>query len=368
MEGALLREVALYQFKNHQNLRVEVGNACLVLGHNGAGKSNLLESLYLFINGITPPGRTIDQCIQDEAASAFVRANILLDSGLAPEFTVSLNRDPTKIAFRIQGEVTTRQKYLQKHGLRAILFTPIEMNMLYLGPALRRDFLDEILLLSHAEFLRIRRDYMAALRSRNALLKRIAEGKNPPDDLDAWDILFVQKAKVYYTYRKKLLETIEAKLPEIAPKVRKGLQLSLRYATKVPIDETEEQIANTIKAYLHTHREKDILIGHTCIGPHLDDFSFVVETSHLRPQSSEYLSRGENKTILLFLKIMAIEYVEQHAGCRTVLLLDDIASELDANHFEYITHTFGDRTFFLSGHRLPEHFFAQEGIVTVQLS
>jgi DNA replication and repair protein RecF len=291
MDDAILREVSLYQFKNHQNLRIDSGNACLVLGPNGAGKSNLLESLYLLINGILPPGRTIEQCILDETASAFVRASILLPSGLAPEFTVSLNRSPAKIAFRIQGEVTTRAKYLQKHGLRAMLFTPIEMNMLYLGPALRRDFLDEILLLSHTEFLRVRRDYLAALRSRNALLKRIAEGKNPANDLDAWDMLFVQKARVYYTYRKKLIDTISSKLPEIAPKVRQGLELSFQYSTKVPIDQSEETIAQYMRAYLQSHREKDILIGHTCIGPHLDDFSFTIESSQARPQSSEYLSR-----------------------------------------------------------------------------
>ncbi len=189
----------------------------------------------------------------------------MLDTGLAPEFTVSLSRIPAKIAFRIQGEVTTRQKYLQRHALRAVLFTPIEMNMLYLGPSLRRDFLDEILLLSHGEFLRVRRDYLAVLRSRNALLKRISDGLNPTADLDAWDLLFVQKSKVYYAYRKKLLEAITKNLSEIAPKVRFGLELSLRYETKVPILESVDTISETIRKYLAEHREKDILIGHTCI-------------------------------------------------------------------------------------------------------
>lgn len=241
------------------------------------------------------------------------------------------------------------------------------MNMLYLGPALRRDFLDEILLLSHVEFLRVRRDYLAALRSRNALLKRIAENQNPPSDLDAWDILFVQKAKAYYSYRKKLIAEISGQLADIAPKVRTGLELSFHYHSKVPISADDEAIADHIRTYLTSHRDKDIIIGHTCIGPHLDDFSFIVETSTSRPQSSEFLSRGENKTILLFLKILAIGYVEQHAGCRAVLLLDDIASELDADHFAHIAQSFGDRTFLMSGHRLPEHLFSTGEITTIRL-
>ncbi len=145
---------------------------------------------------------------------------------------------------------------------------------------------------------------MSALRSRNALLKRISEGKNSPHDLDAWDALFLLKAKNYYEYRKKLLEVIQENLPQIAQKVRVGLELSLRYDTKVPISESIEVIGAHIRSYLVSHREKDILVGHTCIGPHLDDFSFVVETSVTKPLSSEFLSRGENKTLLLLLKLM----------------------------------------------------------------
>ena len=145
---------------------------------------------------------------------------------------------------------------------------------------------------------------MAALRSRNTLLKRIFEGKNAPNDLDGWDALFVFKAKNYYEYRKKLLEVIREHLPEMAQKVRLGLELSLCYDTKVPIFESIDTIEASMKSYLASHREKDILVGHTCIGPHLDDFSFVVETSVTRPLSSEFLSRGENKTLLLLLKLM----------------------------------------------------------------
>ncbi|MFZ4462117.1 MAG: hypothetical protein ACOYN2_06615 [Patescibacteria group bacterium] len=69
----------------------------------------------------------------------------------------------------------TRPKYLASHGMRAMLFLPIEMNLLYLGPSLRRDFLDETLLLTYEPFAKLKREYSQVLRSRNALLKRISE-------------------------------------------------------------------------------------------------------------------------------------------------------------------------------------------------
>lgn len=102
MESGLLHDISLYQFKNHRSFRTSVGNACLVLGPNGAGKSNFLESLYLLINGIVPAGRSIEQCVCDATDSAFVRAKIALDSGLAPEFTVTLSRSPAKLGYLIQ--------------------------------------------------------------------------------------------------------------------------------------------------------------------------------------------------------------------------------------------------------------------------
>lgn len=153
----------------------------------------------------------------------------------------------------------------------------------------------------------------------------------------------------------------------IVPKVRNELQLSFEYQSKVSLMSDDAEISGLIAEYLASHREKDIWIGHTCIGPHLDDFACIVESSVSRPTSAEYLSRGENKTILAYLKMLGIEYIEENSGSRIVLLLDDIASELDAEHFSSIVDDFGERPFFLSGHRIPERFF-RETVKVIDLS
>ncbi len=69
----------------------------------------------------------------------------------------------------------TRSRHREIIPLRAILFTPMEMNILYLGPSLRRDFLDEAILIAHPEFTKIKREYNLALKNRNSLLKQIRE-------------------------------------------------------------------------------------------------------------------------------------------------------------------------------------------------
>lgn len=127
-----LAGISLYRFKNHLEFQAEFDIFNVVLGPNGAGKSNLLESIYLLVNGILPPGRDMDGVLSDGADSGFVRGGIGLDSGLVPEFAVTLNRSPSKLGYLIQGDAVTRPKYLARHGLRAVMFTPIEMNLLYL--------------------------------------------------------------------------------------------------------------------------------------------------------------------------------------------------------------------------------------------
>jgi DNA replication and repair protein RecF len=71
--------------------------------------------------------------------------------------------------------MVTRARHVEIMPMRAVLFAPMEMNILYLGPSLRRDFLDEAILLAYPEFARVKRDYTLALKNRNSLLKQVRE-------------------------------------------------------------------------------------------------------------------------------------------------------------------------------------------------
>lgn len=83
--------------------------------------------------------------------------------------------------------------------------------------------------------------------------------------------------------------------------------------------------------YLQKNRERDIVTGYTYIGPHLDDFQCMISGEI---PSNSYLSRGENKTILIGLKFILIEFIEKSSKKETILLLDDLFSELDSEHIE----------------------------------
>ena len=257
----MLSSITLYRFKNHGEITLAIPQKLIVQGGNGVGKTNLLEALYVAINASPPPGKTFFDLIHNGEGASFVRSKILDVRDLAPEYTVAFSSDTRRIQFLLQGRPISRPKYRASHGLRAVLFLPIEMNLLYLGPSLRRDFVDEVLLLAFEPFTKLKREYTQVLRSRNALLKSISEGRARASDLDAWDLLFCEKASQYFDYRIQFVAFVEEQIVFITSIVGKSYELRIVYESKVDRAAPRE----SIRSYSALHREKDILIGHTCI-------------------------------------------------------------------------------------------------------
>jgi DNA replication and repair protein RecF len=181
--------------------------------------------------------------------------------------------------------------------------------------------------------------------------------------LDAWDLLFVEKASRYLEYRFAFIEFLESKIPFIQSVVGAKYSLRLVYETKAD----RYDLHASIKEYNAGHREKDILVGHTCIGPHLDDLYFEVQTRHGWVRTESFLSRGENKSILLALKLLSIEFLETASETKSLLLLDDITSELDEAHVQTLFGHFGDRPYILTGHTIPESLRQRGGTVNMYL-
>jgi recombinational DNA repair ATPase RecF len=118
----------------------------------------------------------------------------------------------------------------------------MEMNILYLGPTLRRDFLDEAISIAYPEFTKIKREYGLALKNRNSLLKQIREGIATRETLDLWDSLFIERAKTYYIYRKKLIDFIQTDLSSIETLLEQKYRLRFKYITKIDFEQVEQSI------------------------------------------------------------------------------------------------------------------------------
>ena len=190
-----LQEIVLYRLRNHSELRLDFSRAVAILGKNGSGKTAILEAIYFVINASLPPKRNLQELALDFHDPFFVRCSIL-DAHRGPlpyEYLISADPEKKTYSTQIQHTSATRPKYLASIPCRAVLFAPDDIAVIYGPPSDRRDFLDEMLALALPEFSEVRKSYQAALKQRNALLKKIAIGEAKLTDLDAWDILLSVK-------------------------------------------------------------------------------------------------------------------------------------------------------------------------------
>ncbi|MDD2565589.1 MAG: DNA replication and repair protein RecF [Candidatus Gracilibacteria bacterium] len=328
----MLNNLSLYNFKNHKEIELEFDFFNLIVGQNGSGKTNILESIYLLLNSHVYGGLKINRLVNFFGENLFVDGVLDNSDGMTKEFKVTFDSASSKTSYIYNKTKVTKPRYIDSLKHTAVFFSPAEINIMYLGPSMRRDFLDEVCMLFDPSFLKIKSDYSKILRNRNKLLKNISEGKASKGDLKFRNDAFISKATSYYIHRKKFLDFIKERISKIEDILGNKYSLEFEYITKVDFTDIE----GSIKSYIEKNIDRDIIVGHTYIGPHLDDFEFRVQFGKTYYNSSEFLSRGENKSILIGLKFLEIDFYLQKHSENIVILLDDIFSELDNEHIKAV--------------------------------
>jgi DNA replication and repair protein RecF len=262
---------------------------------------------------------------------------------------ITFDSKQSKISFFENDSKLTRPKYLETSKSVAVFFSPIEMNIIYLGPTLRRDFLDEVCSLYNPSFIKVRSDYQKILRNRNKLLKAINDWKATKQDLRFWDDNFIEKATLFYKYRLDFINFVKSNLNIVENFLEGKYKLSFDYITKVEVDDIE----GSIRKYLTKNIDRDIIVGHTYIWPHLDDFVFNALFNEKSHNTQDCLSRWENKSILIWLKFLEIEYFKIRHHENIIILLDDIFSELDDEHMATVMDYCKNFTTFITAQNLP---------------
>lgn len=310
---------------------------------NGSGKTHILEALHIASGG----SFAYLQSPRDDGSFFEIQF-----ASEVWEKSFSLGRESWKDIHKIQWVKSTGKKYKEQLPFRTVFVSPFDMNLFYFAPSIRREYIDSILARTFAQFTQVRRKYELIMRQRNALLKKIREGEAQRSDLDFWDNAFAEIATTYNLYRKKWRNFVE----EHTELIRSFLPTyDLRFFYDSRLDEYEwVDRDERLKTYFQENREANILTGHTHIWPHLDDFSFLITKSWEEKQGNLYLSRGENKTLLLALKHIEILFIKKYLDIPIILLFDDIFAELDEAHADSIIAQFwGNQVIITSQRNLP---------------
>ena len=279
-------------------------------GANGAGKTNLLESLHVGTQGFSPRTRTDAQLIRfgEQAARVALdgsRGGVPLRIELTLQEragkTASLNGAPLRAAEQLRSEIAT------------LVFTPDRLSVVKGGPAVRRAYFDRAIGRLAPARASLPVEYGAAVAQRNAALRRIAGGWSSRDALAPWTQQVAELGTELVAARKEVVAQLAPRFTARAGEL--GLPDAELRSTGEPLS------VESLDARL----ERDLERGVTGVGPHLDDVLIFAGTRDLRA----FGSQGEQRLTVLALLLAEAELLAERRGVPPLLLLDDVLSELD---------------------------------------
>ena len=323
-----LTKLLLQNFRSYSQQAFDFDhNLNLILGPNGSGKTNILESIFFLSSVKSFRSSSQSHLISWNQPFASVRAKLVNNQKEELEIEIQLvkNRETETISrkFLLQKVEKTKKNFLGT--LKTVVFHPEDIRLVAGSPSRRREFLDNIFSQTEWRYSSALFQFNKALKHRNELLDLIRIGKSSKNELFFWDQSLVKNDQIIHNFRSSFIKFVNnffAAHPD--PQIN---VLSLNYH---PSFLTQEKIDRNYQF--------DLERGHTQAGVHRDDFSF--DNSNflsVNKNLAAWGSRGQQRLAVLSLRIAQIDYFENIYHDKPVLLLDDIFSELDTDHQNLVT-------------------------------
>lgn len=320
-----LHRLSLYQFRNIEQITAHFADDINVFfGDNAQGKSNILEAIYFLCTLKSFRGSRNQELIRWSQPEGFVQAEVHRKE-IIRDLRVVLAGNRRTVFI---DEKRTRSLDETFGHVHAVLFAPEDLAISKGSAAIRRTFIDRAVFNVFPGYYQELKAYEQALRHRNATLKGDG-GRNP--DLVVLDVFDQQVASFGARVMMRRLETIKAFRPifQLVHSDIAGLSRSVDIFYESTIDTDgaidESTLEKTLLSRLKNEQRKDLARGFTSSGPHVDDFTLILDG---RPARS-HASQGQHRTLVLALKITEINHLNHVLGIPPLLLLDDVSSELD---------------------------------------
>ena len=316
----------------------------VIFGENGQGKTNLLESMWLFTGCRSFRSTDNRELIQQAPCPPLVEGGCPAGQGggvrsttLTTQFISNEREQTALLDIKVRRQLTLNG-FAQETPRRmlgvfpAVAFTPATLALAQGGPAERRRFLDVALsMLTPAYAVRLSK-YLKALAQRNALLRQ----PNPdPDMLATWEETLAQHAAQITTARLNYLTQLIPAAQDFYAGISAGREvlgveihlqgLSISRSVGADANPPESLTSTYLTAYHHA-RQSDLRRQMTTVGPHRDDLLLTLNDRSLR----DYGSQGQQRSAALALKLAEASVLRDTTGEIPIALLDDVLSELDA--------------------------------------
>ena len=326
-------------FRNIEKCDIEFSPGVnLLYGQNAQGKTNVIEGIYYFSRGKSFRGREDKELVRFGSEG----------------FRIGIDYDDDAGDERLEYAMFGRERARKKNGyklksvtemlgsFRAVLFYPDDLSLVKDGPDQRRGFLNVAVSTCYPAYLKYYSDYKKALENRNCILKMMQKGLYiDQNELASWSASMAEYASHIYLFRREYIKHLSVYASEVMKDISDGNEtLTLEYESNITIDSLDRvEIKAEYERILSSNLDREIAAGVSLYGPHREDIDIRINGISARA----FASQGQQRSIVLSLKLAEGEVIKEITGDYPVFLFDDVLSELDDKRRRYVLGGRGER-------------------------
>ncbi len=349
-----IKRLVLKNFRNYSDLSWSPGEFInIISGKNAQGKTNLLEALFFCVNGRSFRTSKIKNIIGYNGTESYASA-IINNNHSSIKLEVYLNSN-SKTVFKVNGSKENKNN-LCRYGY-AVAFTPADLGLITGSPLERRKWIDFELGVLSIEYQHNLDKYEKVVAHRNNLLKTNGSNANIRALIEPWNEQLVYYGSNLIEARIGLLKEIFPYLREVVSNLTSGKEeITFNYISSLPLEKgmNKENISLLFKKTVDNCLNQEIYRQQTLYGPHRDDLIFFLNGINVK----NFGSRGQQRTVILALKIAVMKMFYQEYNEYPILLLDDVFLELDQYRQKGLIEILADQSqVFITSEKSLEGYF-----------
>lgn len=323
-------KLKIKNYRNCKEIKLDLNSKkILIIGKNAQGKTNILESIYFLSTLKSPRTSNNLELIKFNSNCFEIKAVIEKLTDIEMDYCYDINK---KREIKIN-KLKTRPKEF-KSVFKTVLFSSQDLLLLRGSPQDRREWLDNAIAQIYPAYDERLNKYNKVRIQKNNLLK---EYNGNETLLDVYNEQLVILGSNIIYLRKKYLKEIEKIASLKHSTICENEKLTIEYDNNFLEKEEKEieEISHKFKKELETRKKEEIARAQSVIGPHRDDIIFYINGQ----DGAKFASQGQQRTIVLSLKLAELDIITQKTGEPPVLLLDDVLAELDDIRQNYLLKT-----------------------------
>ncbi len=342
-----IKNLTLKNFRNYSDIELNFNsNKILIIGKNAQGKTNLLEAIYYLSTLDSLRAKTDNELVKWNTDFCSIKASI-------KKFDVDIDLEiyinpPNRKKLKVNGLNKNKSSDFISN-ISTVCFTVNDMLLLRGAPDDRRKWLDIAISQIFPAYIERLNKYNKIRTQKNNFLKNLKGNINAETSLlDIWNEQLAITGSNIIFIRLNFLHELQKMAAIKHKQISNNENLSLFYNSSVIGDISacekfaygSEFILENFKNKLNEKKAEEIIRAQSVIGPHRDDVTYFINNT----EAKKFASQGQQRTIVLSLKLAELELIKEKINTNAILLLDDVLAELDDLRQNFLLDAIGNET------------------------